>query len=254
VGLDCYLYHLADPEAKKVAVARYRERIAPLWNTEPTTPVEVIRERARIECATDEYGEYMGEQRIDVPSIRYPDHLFKVGYFRPSYNEGGFDHVMRDYGLPDLDTLFAVPEHAGEVHPDWPACKIRVDSALAALREVAASDAGCYSVCSVRDMHTAFDDTAAALAAFRVQLCRKRDPLMENYSSREGDFWLGDNPPKVRAVMWVKSHFGDPHPVLVYEAADRLKWYVEAMEVVAETVDWVLAQPDPEHYYFHWSG
>ncbi len=77
---------------------------------------------------------------------------------------------------------------------------------------------------------------------------------MEEFSSREGDFWLGEKPLLVRAAVWGKSYFGGPAPYLVFEAPDILAWYVEALEIVAETVDWVLAQPDPDCYYMHWSG
>jgi Cu+-exporting ATPase len=31
-------------------------------------------------------------------------------------------------------------------------------------------------------------------------------------------------------------------------------WYIQAMEIVVETIDYVLAQPDKEDYYFHWSS
>jgi hypothetical protein len=31
-------------------------------------------------------------------------------------------------------------------------------------------------------------------------------------------------------------------------------WYQQALEVVVETCEWVLGQPDPSKYLLHWSG
>jgi hypothetical protein len=31
-------------------------------------------------------------------------------------------------------------------------------------------------------------------------------------------------------------------------------WYLQALEVLLESCDWILAKPDPQSYYVHWSG
>jgi hypothetical protein len=31
-------------------------------------------------------------------------------------------------------------------------------------------------------------------------------------------------------------------------------WYIEALDVVIETCEWVLKQADRDKFYMHWSG
>jgi hypothetical protein len=41
----------------------------------------------------------------------------------------------------------------------------------------------------------------------------------------------------------------------VYEDPDdNTQWYEQALEIVIETCEYVLAQPHPETYVTHWSG
>ncbi len=40
---------------------------------------------------------------------------------------------------------------------------------------------------------------------------------------------------------------------VVYEV-DDLDWYLQALDIVVETCDYVLAQPDINKYVLHWSG
>jgi hypothetical protein len=68
---------------------------------------------------------------------------------------------------------------------------------------------------------------------------------------------MGPEPLKVRAIMmgtkkgWASNH--EPAAYLVYES-DGLEWYAQALDIVVETCEWVIAQPDREALYLHWSS
>jgi hypothetical protein len=49
--------------------------------------------------------------------------------------------------------------------------------------------------------------------------------------------------------------FGNrPTTYLVYDNEGGFDWYVQALEVVIETCEWVLGQGDPGNYRLVWSG
>ena len=45
---------------------------------------------------------------------------------------------------------------------------------------------------------------------------------------------------------------GTDRVYLIYEA--DLSWYQQALEIVLETIEYVLSQPDKEKYVLHWSS
>jgi len=52
----------------------------------------------------------------------------------------------------------------------------------------------------------------------------------------------------VRAVIPGKED------IYIVHKDSGLGWYVEALEIVVETIEYVLNQPDPETYYLVWSS
>jgi hypothetical protein len=54
-----------------------------------------------------------------------------------------------------------------------------------------------------------------------------------------------------------KGFFGtEPVPCtyLVWEDEEKFEWYTQALEIVIETCDWVLAQKDKSKYWISWSS
>jgi hypothetical protein len=39
---------------------------------------------------------------VEEPSAKYPEHYFKIGYFRSEYHENGINDVLDRLGLPNL--------------------------------------------------------------------------------------------------------------------------------------------------------
>lgn len=238
-----------------------------------------------------EYGEPLGlEEKIEIDSTKYPKHYFKVGYFRSSYNGGGFDRVMDRYGLPGLDEIFPVenletgegfdanPPSGGDEYfrtVNWKWSREKAAKALADFRTKLDAD-GAYSVIRVQpNMFGASPDQpksdAEALAHWKTerdkQKGRKPDPFFGNhYSNGIGEF-AHDGLKVVALLPGLDTMFGQPRqctyvvvevePYVDRETGEKMgpyESYVRSLEIVVETCDYVLAQPDPERFYFHWSG
>ena len=73
------------------------------------------------------------------------------------------------------------------------------------------------------------------------------------YSNMKGAFFL-NKPLKVRGVVSGKDLIGSQGVYLIYDAEkDFYLWYLQALEIVKETIDWVLQQKNPEEYVLGWS-
>ncbi len=42
--------------------------------------------------------------------------------------------------------------------------------------------------------------------------------------------------------------------VFAYRQREATDWYLQALEIVKETIEYVLAQPDRDRFYLRWSG
>lgn len=206
---------------------------------------------------------YDGEIQIQLPSTKHPDHLFKIGYFRSSYNGGGFDSVMRRSGLSDLRAMFAVGD-AYEFAPDWATSLARAEQALVSLDAYTATPTAAYEVMAVGDNmfsgpNQAVTDERAALDIFARELERdtqrnkEHDSFMGRaYSNRDGEFHFGNG---LKVHGFVRGiQFKIPCTYVVFHAPDRWTFYREALEVVIETCQYVLANPNPDGHLLHWLG
>ena len=93
--------------------------------------------------------------------------------------------------------------------------------------------------------------TNEALTVFLEEFLRGTLPFDGAYSNSVGLFSL-KNSQRVKAFI-PGLQYGRPCIFIVHEA-EGLHWYIEALEVVKETIEHVLAQPDKEKYYLHWSA
>ena len=68
---------------------------------------------------TGRWGGHGSITEVCEDSTIDPKHLFKLGYFRSSYNERGIERVMRNINLPGLHDIFGVKGEEYNVRPDW---------------------------------------------------------------------------------------------------------------------------------------
>jgi hypothetical protein len=286
MGLDVYLHKIENQPDVERREEEYNRRSEATWdkicgkgvsyNDIPDDKKEEARaatSKIAKELGLGEYGSADDEREtIELPSAKYPDHYFKVGYWRSSYNEGGINNVMRKLIGTDLYDIVQPPEDTYEFQPDWIATKKRATSALGQLKTYLAK-LGNYNITKIeQNMFMGEDryphDSKAALEAF----IKVRDTHQEHadngndpfswFSNGVGEYFLKPPMQLVAAIPGFDEHYsGKTVPVtyLIYKPDDSednegYHWYAKALEIVIETCDYVLTQPDKEKYYLSWSG
>jgi hypothetical protein len=96
MGLDVYLYHYED--------------------------------FAKVKDSLDGMEEDPGEH-INQDSQEFPEHYFKIGYFRSSYNSGGLNSILNDAIKKDLYWIFQTSQDY-YVQPDWKSSRRRAVQVL----------------------------------------------------------------------------------------------------------------------------
>jgi hypothetical protein len=281
MGLDVYLYHYKGmtpfnsfeeakisydnicekvKEAKKVLDKKWEK-----YDSMSKSEIEALREEGvKItrdtvkgtpwENSIDKWGdiEFSAEEQVEEKnSVTDPDNMFKIGYFRSSYNSGGINSVLRDNGLMDLYGIFAVKDNYFH-KPDWSNSLKRIKKLIKDFEPIMSDGLSCMEV----DSNTIVESPAKALEIYRKRMKEHKEGKgsFESYSCSEGYFYLGATPIKARGFMSGKNCIGRPCTYVVFESTEGLNWYMNALKIVQETIEWVLNQPDPENYYFHWSS
>lgn len=272
MGLDVYLYHCPDRKKAKAAEDKLQEFDDKQYagkKYDDLTEAEKKKIRSKIKMKAVELGctgEYSGHHtvtKIETDSTKHPEHMFKIGYFRSSYNDGGINRIMHNFGLPGLYEIF---EHGDdyEFAPDWKKAKERVREAI----EGYATQISMYGelhVLTVQSNIFAKDDVlpkdqSEALKIFKAEEDRKAKGgafTKGVWTNKDGTFALeGMN--VVAFIPGTNNILGEhPCTYVVYREEkkdDEANWYLQALEIVEETIDFVLSQPHPEQYYFHWSS
>lgn len=206
---------------------------------------------------------------VGKKSEKYPDHLFEVGYFRSSYNSGGFNRIVSDAIQADLYTILDPYESDDGYHIDWAVALVRVKEAIEKFKEFMDSDAAKYKVMPIRprmyapsfevehDINSPFTAKAAFLAEMQKIMGKGDDtPFKSNgWSNYYGDFF--PTPLKVVAILEGKDDVWPDKNCFyaVYEVdEDMWTWYLQALEIVEETCIYCLSQPDPDEITVIWSA
>jgi len=279
MGLDIYVRKCADLDAAKAAESAAEAEVEALWEAAGgyDRATEAQKETIRTQSAairqahgcTGKYDRHASIAELeDMPSRVDPTHMFKLGYFCSSYNEGRIERVMRNLGLPSLHEIFGVSGDEYEIRPDWSAALTRVSQAIDGYADFLASDAGRFRVTNIRPMFDRGVKTEKeALDTFLEQLRKNGDRAeWSNFSNGDGEFWLKGI--KVHAVITktyerprpgdvIGALIGGPSVFVVYEQEredGKEDWYLTALRIVRESIEFVLAQPDKQHYYLVWSG
>ncbi|MBA7601138.1 hypothetical protein ES703_08205 [subsurface metagenome] len=268
MGLDVYLYHYENLGEAQALEGQYEKESEQIWEQAGNGKkydemTEAEKNQAKTLCDKLEaklnlgkYGEVKNKEQIEIPSRLYPEHYFKVGYFRSSYNEGGFNSVMGNVGLPDLYNIF--PEANLEKHqtvPDWKEAQKRCRFALNRFKGFLKSDRAKFRVTFCHHI-SKVESANKALDIFTKELAGRKETKDELYSfsNKDGDFFLKD-PLRVRAVMPGKMGTMFEGVYLIYEAEDNsYDWYFQALEIVNETIEYVLVHSKPGTWVLHWSG
>lgn len=210
----------------------------------------------------DVYLTHRGES-IELDSKLYPEHMFKIGYFRSSYNSGGINHVLENMGLPTLYDMFPHKDDAYLFTPKWKESLKLVNKALVAFNHASNGFNGKYDCIDIAATNlftgpAAVKDINTALKIFKNEVETNKSGFT-NYSNRQGHFF--SEPVVARGFVPGVNVLGQPCVYVITERSkndkgedDNLKWYRESLEIVRETIEYVLAQKDPQEYSLSWSG
>jgi hypothetical protein len=181
-----------------------------------------------------------------------PDHLFKIGYFRSSYNPSGFDTVLHESIGEDLYTIFDVGHDSGYIiKPNWNEARAKAVSVREKYLEFLNKTKGFTTV----SVHSSLDFMESDGACLEMFLIEHSKAHIDSYSNKYGTFFT-KNQPVVHAVF-TKKGFMRPEIVLVVSDGGvgvEENWYMKALDIVIETIDYVLGKPDWQNYVLHWSG
>lgn len=272
MGLDVYFRIVPNLEKKLSLEKQAEEFMEQSWNEligehvkyeqAPEEQLEKWR-AARLakfaELGLDDYGCYTdGEYNISAPSAKHPDHMFNLGYYRSSYNEGGINSLARSYGLPDLYYIFGddVSDENYYVKPNFEAALVRAKEALEKWKEYAVSPAGKYSVLEVT--LNVFHEPRALDKQESVNMVAaefSQDRQYNAWSNGIGEF--DKEGIKVVAVLpGLVKFLGRQVPGVhvVYENTEGLNWYIQALEVVVESIEYLMNHPERDQLYMSWSG
>ena len=146
MGLDVYLKKCKNREAARALELQYEAASEKIWEEagdgkqwEAMTDAEKVAARAacnalKAKLGLNEWGGSHDVITIEQPSHKYPDHLFKIGYFRSSYNGDGFNSVLRNQLGKDLYWVFDRDGDEYEFQPNWKRVLGRAKELLAELR------------------------------------------------------------------------------------------------------------------------
>lgn len=259
MGLDVYLYKYQNFEDTQKREAEYSEKTEVLWQKsyDLTTEVEkeIIRKKSQSiaeSLSLDEWGSDITlKEKIEMDSKIHPEHYFKIGYFRSSYNGSGINRVLSNLGIMDLHDIFNAGE-SYEFQPNWKLSLNNVNKALSQLK-----NRGQYRCLSVSKNIFSKDvpncnSEEEAIKIF-MEENKKEDNSFDDYSNAKGKFFLKE-PLKVFALIPGDENILGKVGCTYVIFEDENKYYIEALEIVKETIEYVLSQTDINKYYLHWSG
>jgi hypothetical protein len=263
MGLDIYLYRYDNFEDTQRREREHSEFSEKNWASTEGREYESLTEEEKDEIrrkdkenaaslGLDDWGsDKENKECIEFPSEKYPDHYFKIGYFRSSYNSGGIERILRNMGLPTLSHVFNHHGEEYEFQPNWKESLEAINALIELFKEKGAYRVNSVSANMFRDSEVKSEERA--LEIFLEQMKKAGETPEYNYTNSEGEFYLHE-PIKVIAMIPGKEKiFGERDCVYVVTESDNT-WYLQALEIVRDTIEYVLSRENQEQYYLHWSG
>jgi hypothetical protein len=276
MGLDVHLYKYEDHDAATKAWEAVEAETNRIWKEvcgdgaydsipeEKKKKYRALAKEAHLKLGfieTEYYYSAQGETQVELNSTKYPDHLFKVGYFRSSYNDGGIDRVLETSIGETLYTLFNVTNDTPyEFQPDWNHARANVVAAIEKFKTYLATK-GAYRAYKVeRNMFSNENGPTSekeALDIFHKCLESHKDDKSEfggSFTNKDGDFSLME-PVKVFAMIpGTDTVLGERDCVWVVYKNNYMDSYLVSLEIVLETCDYVLASGEVEKFWLRWSA
>lgn len=215
------------------------------------------------------------ETEVNQKSDIHPEHMFTIGYMRSSYNNGGINSILRAATGMDLYYIFREDDKSEDYRfaPDWKASLERAKKARDAFKDhlnrvgsVKVIDVGPNFFLGEEGLPKSKEEV---MKLFTPEQERHNERFKEGreepfatkdanwYSNRDGSFFLGKGA-RLLAAIPGKGFGGKTTTYLVIrdgeDAEIEKNWYLQALDVVVETCEYVLRHKNPEEFIFHWSA
>lgn len=260
MGLDIYLYKYADFEETQRKEKEYEAYSDCLWKHRVYADIPE-EERDEIRKKEDIFKISLGiaeedicRERVELSSLIHPEHQFKIGYFRSSYNDSGINRILDTVCGKNLHHIFCSENSSYYIKPDWENALRVTDDLITKLNDHVNKINVSVSAVDVRDTSSEKLPTSTneALTLYIEEFLKNPSlPFDGAYSNSVGLFSM-KNAQKVKAFI-PGVRYNRPCVYIVHEET-TFSWYIEALEIVKETIKYVLEQPDREKYILHWSS
>lgn len=265
MGLDVYLSRIEDFERVKAKEKEYENISNKIWNSlfgeieyndaaeEDKEKFSKELEKIKTAMGLNRFGTDISRQPVLLNSTKYPEHAFKIGYFRSSYNGSGFNSIAEQTIGMSLYTVFDPLDGNYEEVPDWSRSKENARLFIDKLNRM--QKEAPFIAETLHHTHcenTILPNTEKEALKLFLDELKSHNEFSDSYSCSKGNFFLG-KPIEVLGLMHGKSRFMK-EDCTYYILKMDYSWYIQAAEIVLETIDYVLAQDHPEWHVLVWSG
>jgi len=275
MGLDVYLKKYENFSDAKKREDEYQKLSSKNWDNgkkyEDLTQEEKEDLRSKDQeiaknLGLDKYGRVpeTESKNIEMNHEKYPDHYFKIGYFRSSYNNEGIEHVLENLQVGGLYEIFERKrDDEYEFQPKWEEALRRVEKSISDLNDIIKNENNyyCFKVSynefSGNPNDNQIDSEQKAMKSFLEVKEKHVNIQSENFSNSVGEFFFKEPLQVIALIQGVNKRFfvNEKLPcTYVVCKHENLNWYLQALEIVRDTILYVLSQPDVEKYYLCWSA
>lgn len=194
--------------------------------------------------------EHQSVQNLELPSHINPDHPWRIGRFTTTSITHDITGELLTLGLPSLSDAFE--RKAGEVGVKLSSPQY-VRAQLERLLYLYTSQSSPYHTFRI-DLPSTTDAGLISLAGANKAAIDAEDTRQGYYITRQGAFFrpplhiVGISPVRPVSPM-ITTERG---LMITHVSSDLTRWFTEALQIALETVDYVLAQPDPSHFTLQW--
>lgn len=267
MGLDIYLKKCSNLKDSQKKESEYNKESERNWHFNgrkyddlTDDEKESAREKDKDlqnKLGLNKYGCSPDKINIEKES-EYKDHYFKIGYFRSSYNNSGINKILNNHNIGDLYYIFE-PNDEYEFIPDWEESLKKAKEVINKLIDIKNDelDFMCekvyYNEFNGSPNDNKIDTEEKALRLFIKEF--KKENNLDSYSNNTGMYFK--EPLEIYGIIQGvnKRFFVDeklPCQYIVYKY--DIDWYIQALEIVIKTVEYVLNQHDKDNYFLTWSS
>lgn len=261
MGLDVYLKKYENFEDTVARESEFEEKSESFYSEvgEYKDLTKEQKDEIRKKCQELAQSLRLTEWGVDEENVssiekdhpEYPKHMFKIGYFRSSYNDSGIERILRNHELPTLSVIFNAKDEY-KFRPDWEMCLIRCENTIKMFEEKNPVKAIPIYFENDSEVKSELDAVNAYSKEYKTHLGEREK--MYNYQNKLGHFYF-EEPLKVLGFIPGQNKYIFNERPCVFAIIDFDKeWYINALKIVRDTIKFVLEQEDKDKYYLHWSA